>query len=92
MKYIGIIKLLVSSVLHRELLSQKIEKKIIMISPKKRKSFSGSTGKNTLEKNIKLIKIDRRSNRQDPNYFSVFSFHNNFIHLNYEIYHVLKIR
>ena len=38
-------------------------------------SISGSTGKNTLEENIKLMKVDRRSNRQDPQHAPIWGMH-----------------
>ena len=49
-----------------EKLTLMLNKLFIIDFSKKWISFSGSTEKNTLDKNIKLIKIDRRSNRQDP--------------------------
>ena len=66
---IGIIKLFVSSALNREKLTLKLNNIFIIDFSKKRILFSGSTGKINyiiIERNIKLIKIDGRSNRQDP--------------------------
>ena len=56
--------------LNREKSTLKVNKIFIIdFSKKKTDIFTGLYRKNTLEKNIKLIKIDRWSNRQDPNYY-----------------------